>query len=65
MKAEEIRQLGGEEITAREKDMREQLFRLRFKLAGGQGESAKRIRELRKDIARLQTVRREQERKNG
>ena len=65
MKAEELRQLAGGEMDAKEKEMREQLFRLRFKLAGGQGESVKRIRELRKDIARLQTIRGEQERKNG
>jgi large subunit ribosomal protein L29 len=41
--------------------MREQLFRLRFQLAAGQMESVKRLRELRKDMARLMTARREQE----
>ena len=65
MKAEELRQLGGDELGAKEKEIREQLFRLRFQLAGGQGESVKKIRELRKDIARLHTVRREQERTSG
>lgn len=65
MKAEEFRQLGGGELGAKEKEIREQLFRLRFQLAGGQGESVKKIRELRKDIARLHTVRREQERTSG
>ena len=65
MKAEELRQLGGSELDVKEKEMREQLFRLRFKLAGGQRESVKGVREIRKDIARLRTIRVEQERKNG
>ena len=60
MKAEELRQLSGDELRVKEKEMREQLFRLRFQLAAGQMESVKKIRELRKDIARLLTVRREQ-----
>ena len=62
MTAEELRQLSAAELAAKEKEMREHLFRLRFQLAAGQMESVKKIRELRKDIARLATVRREQER---
>lgn len=65
MKAEELRQLSSGELGAKEKEMRENLFRLRFQLAGGQGESVRRVRELKKDLARLHTVRREQESKNG
>jgi len=61
MKPEELRQLSPVEMAAKEKEMREQLFRLRFQLAAGQMESVKKIRELRKDIARLLTVRRQQE----
>lgn len=60
MTAQELRQLGPEELRVKEKEMREQLFRLRFQLAGGQAESVKKIRQLRKDIARLLTVRQEQ-----
>lgn len=63
MTGEELRQLNAEELGAKEKEMREQLFRLRFQLAAGQMESVKKIRELRKDIARLLTVRRQQEEK--
>lgn len=59
MKAEELRQMSATELEAKEKEMREQLFRLRFQLAAGQMESVKKIRELRKDIARLLTVRKE------
>ena len=63
MTAEALRQLSEAELGAKEKEMREQLFRLRFQLAAGQMESVKKIRELRKDIARLLTVRRQQESK--
>lgn len=61
MTAEELRQLSEAELAVKEKEMREQLFRLRFQLVAGQMESIKKIRELRKDIARLLTVRRQQE----
>jgi large subunit ribosomal protein L29 len=61
MKTDEIRQLGPVELAAKEKEIREQLFRLRFQLSAGQMESVKKLRELRKDMARLLTVRREQE----
>jgi len=61
MTAEELRQKNSAELAAQEKEMREQLFRLRFQLAAGQMESVKKIRELRKDIARLLSVRREKE----
>ena len=57
MTADELRQLGPDELRVKEKEMREQLFRLRFKLAAGQMESVKKVRELRKDVARLLTVR--------
>lgn len=59
--AEELRQKSAAELAVQEKEMREQLFRLRFQLAAGQMESVKKLRELRRDIARLLTVRREKE----
>jgi large subunit ribosomal protein L29 len=61
MTAEELREKSEAELAVLEKEWREQLFRLRFQLAAGQTESVKKIRELRKDIARLLTVRREKE----
>jgi large subunit ribosomal protein L29 len=61
MTAEELREKTDAELVVLEKEMREQLFRLRFQLAAGQTESVKKIRELRKDIARLLTVRRAKE----
>lgn len=61
MKADEFRQMSTAELAAKEKEVREQLFRLRFQLASGQMESVKKLRELRKDMARLLMARREQE----
>lgn len=61
MTAEELREKNDAELVVLEKEMREQLFRLRFQLAAGQTESVKKIRGLRKDIARLLTVRRAKE----
>jgi large subunit ribosomal protein L29 len=59
MRAEEIRELDLEELAAKENEMREQLFRLRFQLGMGQTDGIKKYRALRKDLARLLTVRQE------
>jgi large subunit ribosomal protein L29 len=57
--AEEIRNLGEAELRLREREMREQLFRLRFQMQMGQMDGVKKYRALRKDLARLLTVERE------
>ena len=57
MKAEEFEQLTPEESVAKEAEMREQLFRLRFQLSMGQADGIKKYRALKKDLARLLTVR--------
>ena len=61
MKAEEFRELDPTELEAKERETREQLFRLRFQLNMGQMDSLKKYRALKKDLARLLTVRRERE----
>ena len=61
MKAEKIRNLTDPELRQQQGDLSDQLFRLKFQLNMGQTESLKKIRGLRKDIARLQTVARERE----
>jgi large subunit ribosomal protein L29 len=58
--AEEIRNLDAAELRLKEREMREQLFRLRFQMQMGQMDGVKKYRALRKDLARLLTV--EQER---
>jgi large subunit ribosomal protein L29 len=61
MKAEKIRSLTDDELKHQERDLADQLFKLKFQMNMGQTESLKKIRGLRRDIARVQTIRREQE----
>ena len=61
MKAEEIREFENSEITARLDELREELFRLKFKSATMQLENPRLIRNIRRDIARLETILRERE----
>ena len=61
MKAADIRELSGDEIVARIEQLQEELFRLRFRSATMELENPMLLRNLRKDIARLNTVLRERE----
>ena len=61
MEVEKIRNLSDDELGLEERKSSEQLFRLRFQMKLGQTEGAKKLRELRKDIARIKTVARERE----
>jgi large subunit ribosomal protein L29 len=58
---EKIREEGVTELAAREKDLTEQIFRLRFQLSTGQAEALKRLREAKKDLARVKALIRAQE----
>ena len=62
MKAKAIREMTGSELNAKEKELKEELFNLRFQLATGQLENPMRLKEVRKDIARTKTIIREMER---
>jgi large subunit ribosomal protein L29 len=61
MKADKLRELDTRELDARTREMREQLFRLRFQMSMGQMEGVKKFRALKKDMARLQGILRERE----
>ena len=61
MKAAELRELDHEELSTRLADAKAELFNLRFQLATNQLDNTARLREVRKDIARIATVMREQE----
>ena len=61
MKVGEIRDLGVDELRQREKDMDDQLFRLRIQKSMGQVEAAQKAKALRRDLARVKTVLREKE----
>ena len=56
MKAEKIRNFTDEELNHQERELADQLFKLKFQLNMGQAESLKKIRGLRKDIARVKTI---------
>ncbi len=58
---EKFREDGVIELQARQKDLTEQIFRLRFQLSTGQAEALKRLREAKKDLARVKTLLRAQE----
>ena len=61
MKTNEIRKLSTEEINKKIAESKEELFNLRMKQATGTLENPSRIRELRKNVARLKTILRERE----
>jgi large subunit ribosomal protein L29 len=58
---EKIREAGVNELAAQQKELTEQIFRLRFQLTTGQAEALKRLREAKKDLARVKTLLRAQE----
>ena len=56
MKAAELRELGAEELGAKERDLNDQLFRLRIQKSMGQLEAPAKMRGVRRDLARVKTV---------
>ena len=61
MKAEKVRNLTDDELSHQERELNDQLFKLKFQLNMGQTESLKKMRGLRKDIARVKTIARERQ----
>ncbi|MFQ5947354.1 MAG: 50S ribosomal protein L29 [Acidimicrobiia bacterium] len=61
MKAEELRNLPYSELSEKLDEAKEELFNLRFQLATNQLDNSSQLRRVRRDIARIQTVMREQE----
>jgi large subunit ribosomal protein L29 len=60
-RVKKIRDMSVDELKNQDGEMTEQMFKLRFQMAMGQTETLKKIRELRKDRARLLTILREKE----
>ena len=56
MKADKVREMSAEELNAKERELSEQLFKLRFQKSIGQLDNALKIRETRRDIARVKTT---------
>jgi large subunit ribosomal protein L29 len=63
MKAKEIRVMSAEEIKNKIDDAREELMKLRFQQVTGQLTDTSRLRHVRRDIARMETLLQEQSRK--
>src|SRR5215467_1109586 len=61
MDSEKIRNLTDAELRQQQRELNDQLFRLKFQLKMGQTESLKKIRGLRKDVARFKTILREKQ----
>ena len=61
MKVAEIRELAVDELRSREKDLEDQTFRLRIQKSMGQLEAPAKVREVRRDLARIKTVLRERQ----
>jgi large subunit ribosomal protein L29 len=59
MKAADLRELTAEELQAKLKELEEEVFNLKFQVASQQLENTARLKQSRRDIARLKTVMRE------
>ena len=59
MKAAEIRELSVDDLRVRERDLDDQLFRLRIQKSMGQLEAPAKVRGVRRDLARIKTILRE------
>lgn len=65
MKASEIRDMSVDEMNEKLADLKDELFRLRFQLAVNQLDNTSRLKAVKKDIARIKTVLRENEIKSS
>ena len=63
MKVNEIRDLSAEELSSKLDELKQELFSLRFQHATGQLDNPMRIKDVKKSIARIKTVQRENEMK--
>ena len=63
MKAADLRDLGVDELGAKERDLTDQLFRMRIQQSMGQLEAPDKMRTVRRDLARVKTVLRQKQAK--
>jgi large subunit ribosomal protein L29 len=56
MKIRELKELSADELKAKEADLRDQLFKLRFQKSLGQLENPMKLKNVKKDIARIKTL---------
>ena len=61
MKPSEFRDLSEDELETKETDLKDQLFKLKFQHAVGQLENTMRLKDIKRDLARILTIRKERE----
>lgn len=61
MKADDFRELSDEDLAGKLDELKESIFRMRFKLSLGNTDVVKQLREQRKDLARVKTLMRQRE----
>ena len=64
-RANKYREMSANELEVRQRELSEQIFRLRFQLSTGQAEGLKKLREAKRDFARVKTILRENELRKG
>lgn len=60
-RVEKFREMNSNELEIQQRELAEQIFRLRFQISTGQGEGLKKLREAKRDLARVKTLLREAE----
>jgi len=60
-RAEKFREMNPNQLEVQQRELAEQIFRLRFQLSTGQAEGLKKLREAKRDLARIKTLLRETE----
>jgi large subunit ribosomal protein L29 len=60
-RTEKFREMNPNELEAQQRELAEQIFRLRFQLSTGQAEGLRKLREAKRDLARIKTLLRETE----
>ena len=60
-RAEKLRDMNLNDLEVQQRELAEQIFRLRFQLSTGQAEGLKKLREAKRDLARIKTLLRETE----
>lgn len=60
-RVEKFREMNSNELDIQQRELSEQIFRLRFQIASGQAEGLKKMREARKDLARVKTLLRQKQ----
>lgn len=65
MQAKDLREMADEELAQKRRDLKEEIFHLKLRKATGRLENAMKLRENRRDLARIETIVREKQAKGG